>query len=45
MAEDKRIFSGGGMDMDTEERLIAPNDYRYALNCRVCRYCRKYEGQ
>ena len=21
--------------MDTEERLIAPNDYRYALNCRV----------
>lgn len=21
--------------MDTEERLIAPNDYRYALNCRI----------
>jgi len=35
MAEDKRIFAGGGIDMDTEERLIASNDYRYALNCRV----------
>lgn len=35
MAEEKKIFAGGGMDMDTEERFIAPNDYRYALNCRV----------
>jgi len=35
MAEDKKLFAGGGMDMDTEERLIAPNDYRYALNTRI----------
>jgi hypothetical protein len=35
MAEEKKIFAGGGMDMDTEERFIAPSDYRYALNCRV----------
>lgn len=31
---EKRVFTGG-MDMDTELRLVAPNDIRYALNCRV----------
>lgn len=30
----KNIFTGG-MDSDTEERLIAPGDYRYAISCRV----------
>ena len=35
MQEEKKIFAGGGMDMDTEERLLKPNDYRYALNCRI----------
>tara|TARA_R110002020_G_scaffold1420_1_gene6427 strand:- start:2744 stop:7090 length:4347 start_codon:yes stop_codon:yes gene_type:complete len=35
MAEEKKIFAGGGMDMDTEERFIQSNDYRYALNCRI----------
>ena len=35
MAEEKKIFSGGGMDMDTEERFIRDSDYKYALNCRV----------
>ena len=35
MAQDKKVFAGGGMDMDTAEQLVAPNDYRYALNCRI----------
>ena len=35
MAEDKKVFAGGGMDMDSEERFISSNDYRYALNCRI----------
>lgn len=33
MAQDKRVFTGG-MDKDSEPRLIKPGDYRDALNIR-----------
>ena len=33
MAIDKRIFTGG-IDRDSDERLIKNGDYRYALNIR-----------
>lgn len=33
MTLEKKIFTGG-LDTDTENRLLAPNDYRYALNIR-----------
>ena len=35
MPLEKKIFAGGGMDMDTDERFVAKNDYRDALNCRI----------
>lgn len=35
MQEDKKIFAGGGMNMDTEERFMNNTDYRYASNCRI----------
>tara|TARA_R110002167_G_scaffold3430_5_gene16777 strand:+ start:17934 stop:22367 length:4434 start_codon:yes stop_codon:yes gene_type:complete len=44
MAEEKKIFAGGGMDMDTEERFIKGNDYRYALNCRITSSDEENEG-
>ena len=44
MAEDKKIFAGGGMDMDTEERFIKSTDYRYALNCRITSSDEENEG-
>ena len=44
MAKEKKIFAGGGMDMDTEERLIKSNDYRYALNCRIASSDEENEG-
>ena len=31
----KKIFAGGGMDSDTEDRFVAPEDYRRLLNARV----------
>lgn len=34
MAQDRKMFTGG-MDKDTEERLVQKGDYRYALNCRI----------
>jgi hypothetical protein len=34
MGLDKRHF-GGGMNSDDEDRLLAPGDYRYALNVRA----------
>ncbi len=34
MPLDKRIFANGGMDGDSEIKLIAQNDYPYALNIR-----------
>lgn len=42
--EEKKIFAGGGMNMDTEERLIKSNEYRYALNCRVTSSDEENEG-
>lgn len=33
MALEEKIFTGA-LDTDTEARLLAPNDYRYALNIR-----------
>lgn len=33
--KEKKLFAGGGMDMDTEERFLKTSDYRYALNCRI----------
>ena len=35
MAKEKKLFAGGGLDTDTEERLVQPTDYRNALNVRV----------
>tara|TARA_R110000850_G_scaffold272892_2_gene408528 strand:- start:7674 stop:11978 length:4305 start_codon:yes stop_codon:yes gene_type:complete len=35
MAIEKKIFAGGGMDMDTNERFMAKTDYKKAVNCRV----------
>jgi hypothetical protein len=34
MAIETKNFSGG-LDYDTEDRLLAGGDYRYALNCRL----------
>lgn len=31
---ERKVFTGS-MDSDTEDRLLAPGDYRYALNCRI----------
>jgi len=44
MAEEKKTFAGGGMDMDTEERFIKGNNYRYALNCRITSSDEENEG-
>jgi len=35
MALEKKNAAGGGMDMDTDERFVAKNDYRKAVNCRI----------
>jgi len=35
MAIEKKIFAGGGMDMDTDERFMAKTDYKKAVNCRI----------
>ena len=35
MAIEKKIFAGGGMDMDTDERFIPKTDYKKAVNCRI----------
>jgi hypothetical protein len=35
MPLEKKIIAGGGMDMDTDERFVAKNDYRKAVNCRI----------
>tara|TARA_Y100000401_G_scaffold29305_1_gene21374 strand:+ start:2331 stop:6257 length:3927 start_codon:yes stop_codon:yes gene_type:complete len=35
MALEKKVFAGGGMDSDTDERFVAKNDYKKALNCRI----------
>ena len=37
MPLEKKNFAGGGMDMDTEQRFMAPNDYRKAVNCRIAK--------
>ena len=44
MAEEKKIFAGGGMDMDTEERFMGNNDYRFANNCRITSSDEENEG-
>ena len=44
MAEEKKMFAGGGMNMDAEERVMKANDYRYALNCRVTSPDEENEG-
>lgn len=31
----KKIFAGGGMDQDLEDRLVEPNDVRRLLNARI----------
>lgn len=31
--KDKRVFIGGGMDLDSDPRNVQPNNYGYALNC------------
>lgn len=33
MLKEKKIFAGGGMDLDTDTRYTKPNMYGYALNC------------
>jgi cyclophilin family peptidyl-prolyl cis-trans isomerase len=35
MAIEKKIFAGGGMDMDTDERFMPKTDYKKAVNCRI----------
>jgi len=35
MALEKKVFAGGGMDSDTDERFVAKNDYKKAINCRI----------
>lgn len=35
MALEKKIFAGGGMDMDTDERFMDKADYKKAVNCRI----------
>ena len=35
MALEKKVFAGGGMDSDTDERFVAKNDYKKAVNCRI----------
>ena len=35
MAKEKKLFVGGGLDTDTEERLVQPTDYRHALNVHI----------
>ena len=44
MAEEKKSFAGGGMDMDTEERFMGKNDYRFANNCRITSSDEENEG-
>lgn len=34
MTLEKKQFTNGGLNTDDEARLLAPNDYRYALNVR-----------
>ena len=37
MPLEKKTFAGGGMDMDTDERFMAKNDYKKAVNCRIAK--------
>ena len=34
MPLERKIFADGGLDTDTTDELLAPNDYRFLLNAR-----------
>ena len=38
MALEKKVFAGGGMDTDTDERFVAKNDYKKKEKFCTCQH-------